>query len=62
MSSRCLYACDSAQSPPACGMMWHSWPVEIRDALTGAVCRPLGRNLVLSVPADSFRMLLIQRR
>ena len=37
-------------------------PVEIRDALTGAVCRPLGRNLVLSVPADSFRMLLIQRR
>ncbi len=37
-------------------------PVEIRDALTGAVCQPLGRNLVVSIPADSFRMLLIQRR
>ena len=37
-------------------------PVEIRAALTGAVCQPLGRNLVVSIPAGSFRMLLIQRR
>jgi len=37
-------------------------PVVVHDATTGAVCPPLGRNLVLAVPADDFRMIRIQRQ
>lgn len=31
----------------------------VTDALTGAPCPPLGRNLVLTVPANSFRVVLL---
>ena len=34
--------------------------VRVTDALTGAECPPLGPNLVLVVPADSFRVVLIE--
>lgn len=37
-------------------------PVQMRDAVTGAPCTAVGRNLVLSVPANSFRMVLMERQ
>lgn len=36
--------------------------VEITDALTGAPCPPIGRNMVLAVPANSFRIVTIEPR
>jgi len=36
-------------------------PVIIRDATTGAKCPPLGKNLLLMVPANSFRLIRIER-
>ena len=35
--------------------------VVVRDALTGAECPPLGKSLVLAIPANCFRMILIER-
>ncbi len=32
----------------------------VTDALTGVPCPPLGRNLVLCVPANSFRVVIIE--
>ena len=37
-------------------------PVTVTDALTGAECPPIGANMVLAIPADSFRVVLIQPR
>ncbi len=31
-----------------------------RDSATGAECRPLGHNLVLAIPANSFRVILLE--
>ena len=36
-------------------------PVVVHDAMTGAECPPLGKNLVLAIPANTFRMILIER-
>jgi hypothetical protein len=35
-------------------------PVIITDALTGRPCPPLRQTLVLSIPADSFRLVLVE--
>jgi len=37
-------------------------PVVIYDATTGAKCPPLGKNLLLVVPANSFRLIRIERQ
>jgi len=34
----------------------------VTDALTGVACPPLGRHMVLTVPANSFRMVIIKRQ
>ena len=36
--------------------------VEVTDALTDVYCPPIGETLVLTVPADSFRVIRIRRR
>jgi len=36
-------------------------PVKVTDALTGAYCPPIGKSLVLSIPADSFRVIMVEK-
>jgi len=36
-------------------------PVVVYDATTGAKCPPLGKNLLVVVPANSFRLIRIER-
>ena len=35
-------------------------PVTVTDATTGIVCPPLGRSMVLAIPANSFRVVLLE--
>jgi hypothetical protein len=34
--------------------------VTVTDATTGVVCPPLGRSMVLAIPANSFRVVRIE--
>ena len=34
--------------------------MQVTDAMTGGACPPIGRQMVLAIPANSFRVLLME--